>query len=170
MRTLSVIASLCVALAFAITSASSSRAQISNDIIKIGVMADMNGPLSTAGGRGSVEAARMAAEDFGGAIAGKHIEIVSADHVDVITDLANSAVGFATRMGRRLPPHGPSSAPTPTPGSSSLRIMRSGARLNVMAPVRWRRQAVRWWATFGPRSTMPILAHFSSRRSRVEQR
>ena len=114
MRTLSVIASLCVALAFAITSASSSRAQISNDIIKIGVMADMNGPLSTAGGRGSVEAARMAAEDFGGAIAGKHIEIISADHqnkpdigaaiarqwfnvehVDVITDLASSAVGFA---------------------------------------------------------------------------
>jgi branched-chain amino acid transport system substrate-binding protein len=66
------------------------------------------------GGRGSVEAARMAAEEFSGAIAGKHIEIVSADHqnkpdigaaiarqwfnvehVDVITDLASSAVGFA---------------------------------------------------------------------------
>ena len=43
-------------------------------------MADMNGPLSTAGGRGSVEAERMAAEEFGGAIAEKHIEIVSADH------------------------------------------------------------------------------------------
>ena len=56
----------------------------------------------------------MAAEEFGGSIAGKHIEIISADHqnkpdigaaiarqwfnvehVDVITDLANSAVGFA---------------------------------------------------------------------------
>jgi hypothetical protein len=64
MRALSMIASLCVALTFAITSASSSRAQISNDIVKIGVMADMNGPLSTAGGHGSLEAARMAAEEF----------------------------------------------------------------------------------------------------------
>jgi hypothetical protein len=106
--------SLCVALTFAITNVSSSRAQISHDIIKIGVMADMNGPLSSAGGRGSVEAARMAADEFGGSIGDKHIEIVSADHqnkpdigaaiarqwfnvehVDVITDLANSAVGFA---------------------------------------------------------------------------
>ena len=113
MRKLRLISSLCVALTFAITM-SSSRAQISNDIIKIGVMADMNGPLSIAGGRGSVEAARMAAEEFGGLIADKHIEIVSADHqnkpdigaaiarqwfnvehVDIITDLANSAVGFA---------------------------------------------------------------------------
>ena len=80
MRTLGLTTGLCVALTFAITTASSSRAQISNDILKIGVMADMNGPLSTAGGRGSVEAARMAAEEFGGSIADKHIEIVSADH------------------------------------------------------------------------------------------
>ena len=198
MRKLGLTTSMCVALIFAITNVSSSTAQISDDTIKIGVMADMNGPLSTAGGRGSVEAARMAAEEFGGLIAGKHIEIVSADHqnkpdigaaiarqwfnvehFDVITDLANSAVGFAvveiakplskivlvsgpgssdftgrlarppastghgTPTARPLPPHGPSSAPTPTPGSSSLRIMRLGARLNVMAPVRWRRQAVR---------------------------
>ena len=114
MRKLGLTTSLCVALTFAIANVSSSGAQISQDIIKIGVMADMNGPLSTAGGRGSVEAARMAAEEFGGSIAGKQIEIVSADHqnkpdigaaiarqwfnvehVDVIADLANSAVGFA---------------------------------------------------------------------------
>jgi branched-chain amino acid transport system substrate-binding protein len=106
--------SLCMALTLAISSVLSGRAQFSNEIIKIGVMADMNGPLSTAGGRGSVEAARMAAEEFGGSIADKPIEIVSADHqnkpdigaaiarqwfnvehVDVITDLASSAVGFA---------------------------------------------------------------------------
>ncbi len=80
MRTPSLIAGLCVALAFAIASASSSQAQISDDVIKIGVMADMNGPLSTAGGRGSLEAARMAAEEFGWSIAGKPIEIISADH------------------------------------------------------------------------------------------
>ncbi|MGZ5874352.1 MAG: ABC transporter substrate-binding protein [Bradyrhizobium sp.] len=82
--------------------------------IKIGVMADMNGPLASASGRGSVEAARMAAEEFGWSINGKKIEVISADHqnrpdigagisrqwfdvehVDVIADLSNSAVGFA---------------------------------------------------------------------------
>ena len=107
-------ASLCVALTLAITTTSSSTAQISDNIIKIGVMADMNGPLSTAGGPGSVEAARMAAEEFGWSIDGKRIDVISADHqnkpdigaaiarrwfdvehVDVITDLANSGVGFA---------------------------------------------------------------------------
>ena len=50
MRKLGLTTSLCVALTIVVTNVSSSRAQISNDIIKIGVMADMNGPLSTAGG------------------------------------------------------------------------------------------------------------------------
>jgi branched-chain amino acid transport system substrate-binding protein len=82
--------------------------------VKIGVMADMNGPLSTASGRGSLEAARMAAEEFNWSVNGKPIEIISADHqnkpdigaaiarrwfdvehIDVIADLTNSAVGFA---------------------------------------------------------------------------
>jgi branched-chain amino acid transport system substrate-binding protein len=104
----------CVALTFATGLASSGKAQISDDVIKIGVMADMNGPLSTASGRGSLEAARMAAEEFGWSIHGKPIEIISADHqnkpdigaaiarhwfdvehIDVIADLTNSAVGFA---------------------------------------------------------------------------
>jgi hypothetical protein len=52
----------------------------SDDVVKIGIMADMNGPLSSASGRGSVEAARMAAEEFGWSINGKRIEIISADH------------------------------------------------------------------------------------------
>ena len=103
-----------MALTFATGLGSSGHAQISDDVVKIGVMADMNGPLSTASGRGSLEAARMAAEEFGWSINGKHIEIISADHqnkpdigaaiarhwfdvehVDVIADLTNSAVGFA---------------------------------------------------------------------------
>jgi branched-chain amino acid transport system substrate-binding protein len=65
MSKLGLTTSLCVALTVAIINVSSSRAQISDDVIKIGVMADMNGSLSTAGGRGSLEAARMAAEEFG---------------------------------------------------------------------------------------------------------
>jgi branched-chain amino acid transport system substrate-binding protein len=107
--------SLCIALTLAISGVLSGRAQFSNEIIKIGVMADMNGPLSTAGGRGLVEAARMAAEEFGGSIANKPIEIVSADHqnkrdigaaiarqwfnvehVDVITDLARACTHLWT--------------------------------------------------------------------------
>jgi len=55
-------------------------AQISDDTIKVGVITDMNGPLSSATGRGSVEAARMAAEEFGFSIDGRRIEIISADH------------------------------------------------------------------------------------------
>jgi branched-chain amino acid transport system substrate-binding protein len=56
------------------------HAQITDGIIKIGVITDMNGPLSSATGRGSVEAARMAAEEFGFSINGRRIEILSADH------------------------------------------------------------------------------------------
>jgi branched-chain amino acid transport system substrate-binding protein len=40
----------------------------------------MNGIFATAMGPGSVEAARMAAEEFGGKIGGKPIEILQADH------------------------------------------------------------------------------------------
>src|SRR3984893_10298956 len=79
-RKLSLATKVCVALTFAAGLASSGKAQISDDVIKIGVMADMNGPLSTASGRGSLEAARMAAEEFGWSINGRRIEIISADH------------------------------------------------------------------------------------------
>ena len=44
------------------------------------MIADMNGPLSTASGRGSLEAARMAAGEFNWSVNGKPIEIISADH------------------------------------------------------------------------------------------
>jgi ABC-type branched-subunit amino acid transport system substrate-binding protein len=70
-------AALAVTLALA---APSARAQIKGDAIRIGVLTDMNGPFATAMGPGSVEAARMAAEEFGGAINGKRIEILQADH------------------------------------------------------------------------------------------
>src|SRR6266849_1791082 len=84
--------------------------------VKIGVLTDMSGPYGDAAGVGSVVAARMAVEDFGGALFGKPIEIVSADHqnrpevaseiacrwfdrdgVDMVTDLTNSAVAIAVQ-------------------------------------------------------------------------
>src|ERR1700674_2519423 len=89
-------------------------------VIKVGVITDMNGPLASASGPGSVEAARMAAEEFGLSISGRPIEILSADHqnkpdigaaivrrwfdvehVDAIADIANSAVGFAIVEDRK---------------------------------------------------------------------
>ena len=51
----------------------------SDNVIKIGLINDQSGIYSDTGGPGSVEAARMAIEDFGGEIDGKKIELVVAD-------------------------------------------------------------------------------------------
>ncbi|CAL79700.1 Putative ABC transporter (substrate binding protein) [Bradyrhizobium sp. ORS 278] len=59
---------------------SSAQAEIKGQAIRIGVLTDMTGVFATAMGPGSVEAARMAAEEFGGKISGRPIEILQADH------------------------------------------------------------------------------------------
>jgi len=56
------------------------RAQISDNVVKIGVMNDQSGLYADLGGPGSVTAAKMAAEDAGGSVLGKPVEIVAADH------------------------------------------------------------------------------------------
>lgn len=91
---------------------------ISNDVVKIGVLGDMSGVYSSSfSGAGAVAAVKMAVEDFGGTVLGKKIEVISADHqnkadvasatarqwidqdhVDMITDLTNSAVGLAVQQ------------------------------------------------------------------------
>jgi len=68
------------ALGFAVALAAPARAEIKGDAIRIGVLTDMTGAFATAMGPGSVEAARMAAEEFGNAINGKPIVILQADH------------------------------------------------------------------------------------------
>ena len=92
------------------------QAQISDDVVKIGVMNDMSGLYADLGGQGSVEAARLAIADFGGTVNGKKIELVSADHqnkpdvggaiarqwydndgVDVIVDVPTSSVALAVQ-------------------------------------------------------------------------
>jgi len=70
---------MAVALGTAMLAAAGAHAQISDDVVRIGVMGDMNGPYAANGGPGSVLAARMAVEDFGGKVLGKNIEIVVAD-------------------------------------------------------------------------------------------
>src|SRR5690348_4472957 len=95
-------------------SGSLASAQISGGKVKIGVLTDLSGPYEQNSGVGSVEAAKMAADEFGGKINGVPVEIISADHqnkpdigaaiarrwfdlegVDAVTDLVNSAVAFA---------------------------------------------------------------------------
>ncbi len=71
---------LVVALVAASLTAPRAQAQISDDVVKIGVLNDQSGLYADLGGPGSVVAAKMAVEDFGGTVLGKPIEIVYADH------------------------------------------------------------------------------------------
>ncbi|MBK6852960.1 MAG: ABC transporter substrate-binding protein [Burkholderiales bacterium] len=58
------------------------QAQISGDTIKIGIITDMSGLYSDLDGPAGVEAIKMAVADMGGAINGKKIEVLSADHLN----------------------------------------------------------------------------------------
>src|SRR6185437_11097450 len=60
--------------------AAPAAAQISDGVVKIGAILDMTGPYADNTGVGSVAAARMAIEDFGGSVLGAPIEFVYADH------------------------------------------------------------------------------------------
>ena len=89
-------------------------AQISDDVVRIGVLTDLSSWGRDNSGPGSVEAAKMAVEEFGPTVLGKPIEIVSADHqmkvdvgtqiarewfdngkVDAIADIPNSGIAIA---------------------------------------------------------------------------
>ena len=102
------------ALAALLLSSTGASAQISDDMVKIGVLTDMSGPASTPTGQGSVTAAQMAVDDFGGKVLGKPISVIVGDHqlkpdigsaiarrwydteqVDLIVDVPVSAVGLA---------------------------------------------------------------------------
>src|SRR5437667_4150434 len=82
--------------------------------VKIGILNDQSGVYADYGGKWSFEAAKMAAEDFGGEVLGQKIEVISADHqnkpdlataigrrwyevegVDMITELTTSSVALA---------------------------------------------------------------------------
>jgi branched-chain amino acid transport system substrate-binding protein len=69
------------ALAFGTLAAvSPAQAQISGDVIRIGIITDMSSVYADLDGQGGVEVIRMAIADMGGAINGKKIEVLSADH------------------------------------------------------------------------------------------
>ena len=56
------------------------HAEMSGGKVKIGVLTDLSGPYEQNSGVGSVEAAKMAAEEFGNKINGVPIEVIAADH------------------------------------------------------------------------------------------
>jgi len=85
--------------------------------LRIGVLNDMSGPYADYQGLGSVVAAQMAVEHYGGKAAGRKVEVISGDHqnkpdigsslarqwfdtqgVDAIVDLPNSAVALAVNQ------------------------------------------------------------------------
>jgi branched-chain amino acid transport system substrate-binding protein len=93
------------------------NAQVSDGVVRIGVLSDMSSLYADIGGPGSVAAARLAVEDFGAAKKGMKVEIVSADHqnkpdvgssiarqwydvdkVDVIVDVPTSSVALAVNQ------------------------------------------------------------------------
>jgi branched-chain amino acid transport system substrate-binding protein len=86
------------------------HAQISDDVVKIGVLTDMSSEVA---GKGSLAAVEMAVADYGGRVKGKPVEVISADHrnkpyvgvsiariwydnemVDAIFDVPTSAVAL----------------------------------------------------------------------------
>ena len=96
---------------------SGAHAQISGDVVKIGVLTDMSSLYADINGPGAVVAAEMAIEDWGGTVLGKPIELVSADTqnkpdvglsvagrwidadgVDVILGASSSAVTLAVQQ------------------------------------------------------------------------
>ena len=93
------------------------QSQVSDNVVRIGVLTDMSSLYTDLAGRGSEVAARMAVEDFGAQKKGLRVEIVSADHqnkadvgsniarqwydvdkVDVIVDVPNSGVALAVNQ------------------------------------------------------------------------
>ncbi|PJM85839.1 ABC transporter substrate-binding protein [Achromobacter ruhlandii] len=68
------------AIAGALLHAGAARAQISDDVIRIGFITDMSGVYSGPDGPGGAEAIKMAIEEMGGEINGKKIELLTADH------------------------------------------------------------------------------------------
>jgi branched-chain amino acid transport system substrate-binding protein len=105
-----------LALAIACTIGSAQAQTKTEAPVKIGILTDMSGLYSDISGPGSVVAAKMAADEFGGKILGQQIEFVQADHqnkpdvgsalaarwfdaekVDAIVDLATSSVALAVQ-------------------------------------------------------------------------
>ena len=102
------------ALALLSWGAGLTAAAVAQQPVKLGVLNDQTGLYADLTGMGSVHAARMAVEDYGGKVLGRPIEVIFADHqnkpdiganiarqwferegVDMILDVPNSSVALA---------------------------------------------------------------------------
>jgi branched-chain amino acid transport system substrate-binding protein len=88
-----------VSAALAMGVAGSASAQISGDVIKIGMITDMSGLYADIDGPGGVEAVKMAIADMGGAINGKKIEFIYADHQNKADIAASKAREWFDQAG-----------------------------------------------------------------------
>ncbi len=79
---------LCASLAL-LFAATTAAAQISDDVLRLGILTDLNGPFADITGPGSAAAIQMAIDDFGGQVLGKKIELLVADHQNK-ADIASS--------------------------------------------------------------------------------
>src|SRR6478609_4711854 len=105
-----------LALGCSVLATSAYAQQASDGVVKIGILNDQSGVYADFGGKSSVEAARMAVEDFGGKVLDMPVEIVDADHqnkpdiasniarqwydteqVDAIMELTTSSVALAVQ-------------------------------------------------------------------------
>jgi branched-chain amino acid transport system substrate-binding protein len=77
----------------------SAQAQVSGDTIKIGLITDLSGVYSDIDGNGGAEAVRMAIADMGGAINGKKIQFIVADHQNKPDIAASKAREWFDREG-----------------------------------------------------------------------
>lgn len=83
---------LIASVAFLLASSTAVLAQSATDgKVKIGILNDQSGVYADFGGKSSVEAAKMAVEDFGGKVLDVPVEIVDADHqnkADIASNIA----------------------------------------------------------------------------------
>jgi len=105
-----------LAMLAGLLTAGAAHAQISDGVVKIGVLNDMSSLYADIGGKGSVLAAQMAVDDFGGKVLDQPIEVISGDHqnkpdigaglarkwidtehVDTIVDVPTSSVALAVQ-------------------------------------------------------------------------
>ena len=90
---------LAVSATLAVGIAGSASAQISGDVIRIGLLTDMSGLYADIDGAGGAEAVKMAIADMGGNVAGKKIEFVSADHQNKADIAASKAREWFDQQG-----------------------------------------------------------------------
>ena len=127
----------CLSLLIAAPLAAPARAQDNQPPVKMGVLTDMAGMYKDIMGPGSVLAAQMAVDDYGGKVMGRPVEIVSGDHqtkpdvgaaiarnwfdnngIGVVVDVAQSAVALAVqevaRSRNMIVMHGVTGSPSIT--------------------------------------------------------